>query len=155
MAWWSQAHKNKSIHHQIAKHNKNTQAFPNIQNISQEISRNFSGNVQPCLCGPHSFVVENRQARETRTMDFFFGMIILVFTSIILKTRMMIFFNSAFLTLFRERQPPNGGCREPYLAEYDPSRRTTRDGRTDKKSFEKPYFSLFVFKKKLVFLSFS
>ena len=52
-----------------------------------------------------------------------------------------LFFLSAFLTLFRERQPPNGGCREPYLAEYDPSRRTTRDGRTDKKSFEKPYFS--------------
>ena len=25
----------------------------------------------------------------------------------------------AFLTLFRERQPPNGGCREPYLAQYD------------------------------------
>ena len=29
------------------------------------------------------------------------------------------FLLSAFLTLFRERQPPNGGCQEPYLAEYD------------------------------------
>ena len=57
----------------------------------------------------------------------------------------------AFLTLFRERQPPNGGCREPYLAEYDPSRRTTRDGRTDKKSFEKPYLYMFA----LFFLGFS
>ena len=30
------------------------------------------------------------------------------------------FFLSAFLTLFRERQPPNGGCREPYLAPANP-----------------------------------
>ena len=60
----------------------------------------------------------SRHVRETRMMDFF-RMIILVFTSIILKTRMTLFLNSAFLTLFRERQPPNGGCREPNLAEYD------------------------------------
>ena len=59
-----------------------------------------------------------RHVRETRMMDFF-GMIILVFTSIILKTRMMIFFNIAFFILFSERQPPNGGCREPHPTQYD------------------------------------
>ena len=30
-----------------------------------------------------------------------------------------VFLFRAFLTLFRERQPPNGGCREPNLAQYD------------------------------------
>ena len=70
--------------------------------------------------GHHGAELSYRHVREIRMMDFF-GMVILVFTSIILKTRMIDFLllSSALLTLFSERQAPRGACREPNLAEFD------------------------------------